>query len=962
MKNFPRVFALPLSLTLLAVSAHVMHAQAITHQITLPSSMSWCSDSMINGLFTQINTFRAQNNVPQLGMSTLGMKDAEIRATQFAVYMETTPPGTPGFYPHQGWDTTAASLGYNIVSENLAYITTDPVYIVTGVWQDSLHLAAMLNTSANVMGVSCVYDNGTAYWTYEPGICSSGCSSSSNPTPGGVPTLDSEEWNFLTLINNYRAQNGLGPLQVSVMLENASQWMSNDMATNNYASHTDSLGRDPGTRLAAFGYTYTPWGENIAGGFSDAQDTFNQWQGACDPDQTGACTYAHRKTMLGPFTAIGIAHSYSGTSTYGWYWVTDFGGVLDQAISPTGSTGQVPVITSFTAAPVTIAPGQTATLSWNATGATALSINNGVGTVSTLTSTTVSPVQTTVYTLTASNATGSTTASVTVTVTATKDTQPPSTPTLSSAVAKSANEVDLAWTASTDNVGVAGYQILRNGSSLTSVSGTTRSYADTSAGAGVTYAYSVKAFDAAGNYSTASNSITVTTPAALPPPSSCPGPATGAFTGCYYPDIDLSGTPTLIRTDSQVNFDWGASSPDPSLPAGNFSVRWQGNFTFTAGTYTFSALTSDGMRVYLDSDVLIDRWHDQQTALYRVQQTVTAGVHLVTVEYYEHTGWSAANVTWQNITPATQPPTIQSFAATPSSVNAGQPSTLAWTVAGATSITIDQGIGDVSSATSISVSPAQTTTYTLTASNSAGSVSAKATVTVSTVKDTQPPSMPVLVSVVAISSNQVSLTWGASTDNVGVTGYQILRNGTAVGTVAGNVLSYSDSGVSPSSIYSYAVKAYDGAGNYSAASNAISVSTPAAPVSTGSCAPPATESFTGCYYNNSTLSGTAALVRTDSSINFDWGTGSPSPALTPGQFSVRWQGYFNLQGNYMFSVIAPSGIRLYIDGALVIDHWSSGVLFMYAVYPTLSQGSHLITLEYAESANSSGVHLSWSQF
>src|SRR5713226_8435402 len=92
-----------------------------------------------------------------------------------------------------------------------------------------------------------------------------------------TPTLDSEEWAFLTLINNYRAQHGAGPLQVSVTLENSSLWMSNDMATHSGVSHTDSLGRDPRTRMDAFGYPYYPWGENIAGGYADAASVFNAW-------------------------------------------------------------------------------------------------------------------------------------------------------------------------------------------------------------------------------------------------------------------------------------------------------------------------------------------------------------------------------------------------------------------------------------------------------------------------------------------------------------------------------------------------------------------------------------------------------------------------------------------------------------------------------------------------------------
>jgi uncharacterized protein YkwD len=99
--------------------------------------------------------------------------------------------------------------------------------------------------------------------------------------------------------------------------------MSSDMAAKSYASHTDSLGRSPGARLAAFGYTYAPWGENIAGGYADAQNTFNQWATACDPDSLGNCTYAHRKNMLSAsFHAIGIGRAYGASSAYGWYWTT----------------------------------------------------------------------------------------------------------------------------------------------------------------------------------------------------------------------------------------------------------------------------------------------------------------------------------------------------------------------------------------------------------------------------------------------------------------------------------------------------------------------------------------------------------------------------------------------------------------------------------------------------------------
>jgi len=233
---------------------------------------------------------------------------------------------------------------------------------------------------------------------------------------GQTPTLDSEQLSFVSLINNYRAQNGAGPLQVSIALENSSQWMSNDMASKNYFSHTDSLGRDPFTRMAAFGYNYATYeGENIAAGYSDAQNTFTQWQTACDPGSNGACTYAHRQNMLNPaYKVIGIGRAYNASAAYRWYWTTDFGGVVDQTLNPAPSGA--PVISSFTGAPSSISLGQSVTLSWNVSGATSLTIDNGVGSVTGLTSKMAVPAVTTKYTLTASNTSGTVTASTTVTV------------------------------------------------------------------------------------------------------------------------------------------------------------------------------------------------------------------------------------------------------------------------------------------------------------------------------------------------------------------------------------------------------------------------------------------------------------------------------------------------------------------------------------------------------------------
>jgi uncharacterized protein YkwD len=206
------------------------------------------------GLFDEINALRGSKGIAALRMDTVGMKVADLRAVQFSAYMAANTPGTPGFNPHEGYEAAAASLGYDIVSENLAFSASGPAYIVHVIWQGPLHMAAMLSSYANVAGVSCVYANGgTPYWTYVPGVAGSAA-----PSPPGAAPLGSEQWALLALINGFRAQNGAGPLQVSASLQNASQWMSSDMAAKNYASHTDSLGRGTGARLAAFGYTYAP--------------------------------------------------------------------------------------------------------------------------------------------------------------------------------------------------------------------------------------------------------------------------------------------------------------------------------------------------------------------------------------------------------------------------------------------------------------------------------------------------------------------------------------------------------------------------------------------------------------------------------------------------------------------------------------------------------------------------------
>jgi chitodextrinase len=124
------------------------------------------------------------------------------------------------------------------------------------------------------------------------------------------------------------------------------------------------------------------------------------------------------------------------------------------------------------------------------------------------------------------------------------------------------------------------------------------------------------------------------------------------------------------------------------------------------------------------------------------------------------------------------------------------------------------------------LSPSTTYSYTVAAYDGAVNVSDlsnEASATTLAPPDTQPPTVPAELTATVISSTQINLCWGTSTDNVGVTGYIIYRNGKEIGTTAGT--SYQSTGLRASTSYTYRVAAYDGEGNRSARSVAVTKTT-----------------------------------------------------------------------------------------------------------------------------------------
>jgi chitodextrinase len=227
------------------------------------------------------------------------------------------------------------------------------------------------------------------------------------------------------------------------------------------------------------------------------------------------------------------------------------------------------------------------------------------------------------------------------------DTQPPSAPQSFAATGRTQTSISVSWSASADDVGVTGYHVYRGRAKVDSTTAT--SYTFSALSCGTSYALAVEAYDTAGNRSAASE-ISAST-AACPPPS-C---RSGEYSARYYGNMTLSGTPLLQRCETAIDHGWGSGSPT-GVPADGFSTRWTGTHSFTGGSYEFTATADDGIRVWVDGTLLIDAWKDQPLTTYRATRTLTAGDHVVKVEYYENAGGAGAKVGWQLSQLPTPPP------------------------------------------------------------------------------------------------------------------------------------------------------------------------------------------------------------------------------------------------------------------------------------------------------------------
>ncbi|WP_367871191.1 PQQ-dependent sugar dehydrogenase [Luteolibacter sp. Populi] len=353
-------------------------------------------------------------------------------------------------------------------------------------------------------------------------------------------------------------------------------------------------------------------------------------------------------------------------------------------------------------------------------------------------------------------------------VTILPDQQPPTTPG-SFAGEPGLFSVHLSWTASSDNIGVTGYKVLRNGAELATVAGL--SYTDNNVAVHTQYNYEVVALDALDNASVAA-AISVTTPSDGVPPT---------------PPDNLAGIAHLFS----IQLSWSPSGDN--LGVTDYQI-WRNDalIATVAGTG------------YTDNDLLIDTEY-----YYEVIALDAAG-----------NASAAATLTKSTLPDGQAPETPGDFAGIPDLLSVQ----LSWSAASDNVAVTDYAVSRNGvvvatvpglSFTDNDLTPNTVYTYQVRALDARLNASIPAQVLVTTLADTEAPKVPGELEATPYLVS-VQLSWQASTDNLGVTGYVVRRNGDhIVATVPGT--GYTDNDLTSETSYTYTVRAIDAAGNTSAA-------------------------------------------------------------------------------------------------------------------------------------------------
>ena len=116
------------------------------------------------------------------------------------------------------------------------------------------------------------------------------------------------------------------------------------------------------------------------------------------------------------------------------------------------------------------------------------------------------------------------------------------------------------------------------------------------------------------------------------------------------------------------------------------------------------------------------------------------------------------------------------------------------------------------------------------------------------------------------------------------------------------------------------------------------------------------------YYANAELAGSPVLTRNDADIDFDWGPFSPAPHVPVDSFGVRWARQVPLEaGPYRFYARVDDGVRLWVDGRLILDEWRDSPVRTYSSYMLLGEGAHTLRVDYYEAGGLAQARVWWEK-
>ncbi|RPH28431.1 MAG: T9SS C-terminal target domain-containing protein [Bacteroidales bacterium] len=545
------------------------------------------------------------------------------------------------------------------------------------------------------------------------------------------------------------------------------------------------------------------------------------------------------------------------------------------------------------------------------------------------------------------------------------DTQAPTAPANLAASNIAQTTLTLAWTASTDNIGVTGYNIYKNGTLLTTVTGTT--YNVTGLTANTSYSFYVKAKDAAGNISAASNTINVTTlvstdtqaptaPTNLAASSIAQTTLTLSWTastdnvGVTGYDVYRGGT-TLVGSTATTSLNVTGLTANTSY---SFTVKAKdaaGNIS--SASVALNVTTINGAYCTSQGNTITDEW----IASVKVGSfTKTSGAS----NYSDFTSTTITMALGSNsvtLTPGFSSSAYTEYWAVWIDFNNNQ----SFTDAGEL-VFSGNGQSAVSGSITIPTSASGSTRMRISMKYNAAPTSCEVfsygevedyTVSFGGVIDTQAPSVPTGLTASNIAQTSCTLSWTASTDNVGVTGYDVYRGTTLAGS--SSTTSLNVTGLTANTLYSFTVKAKDAAGNVSAASSALNVTT--LPNVITYCSSAGTnfnyewisKVVIGTLTNTSAASGYTDF--TSKTITATAGS-TQSVALTPGfsstSYSEYWKIWIDFNGDGDFAdageeVFSKNGTSA-VTGTIAIPSTASGttrlrVVMQYNAAP-LACGSY----------------------